>query len=69
MARCLILAIGPTTVLDLLDYANNGLLVTLKDTGAPAVREVIQDIPTMDGTGLPPTSASGWCRCRGWLVP
>lgn len=50
MARCLILAIGPTTVLDLLDYANNGLLVTLKDTGAPAVREVIQDIPTMDGT-------------------
>jgi hypothetical protein len=49
MTRCLLLNNGSQT-LDLLDYADTGLMVTMQDYGAPAVREVVQDFPYQDGS-------------------
>jgi hypothetical protein len=45
----LLLRLG-TNTLDLSDYDTNGVYVAKVDIGAPAVREVVDDLPDRDGT-------------------
>lgn len=49
MTRALRLELGPQT-LDFADFPTHGVIVSTVDLGYPAVREVLTDLPTQDGS-------------------